>query len=70
MAAQFSQQVRELEAGLRERDDELEERDRLLARAKGALEVLSTELERTRREAEASQAQVRCRHGWLCPACG
>ena len=52
-------QVRDLEAALREREDALEERGRLLGRAKAAVEQLHTELERQRREAEEYKAQAR-----------
>ena len=52
-------QVRDLEAALRERDDALEERTRMLSRAKAAVEQLHSELERTRREADESKGQVR-----------
>ena len=57
-------QVRDLEAALRERDDALEERTRMLSRAKAAVEQLHGELERTRREADESKGQVRVR--WAC----
>jgi hypothetical protein len=52
-------QVRDLEAALRERDDALEERTRMLSRAKAAVEQLHGELERTRREADETKGQVR-----------
>jgi hypothetical protein len=57
-AGVFARQ-RELEEALAARESDCDERGRLLARAKAAIETLHAELLRTRRDAEAYRTEVR-----------
>ena len=59
LSAGVYERQRELENALAASEGALDERGRLLHKAKGALEALHAELTRTRRDAETAQAEVR-----------
>jgi hypothetical protein len=59
LSASVFERQRELEEALAAKEDVLDERGRLLFKAKAAIEALHSELMRTRREADAYQSEVR-----------
>ncbi len=61
LTAGVFERQRELEEALSAKEEIVDERGRLLFRAKAAIEQLHAELQRTRREAEAYQTEARTR---------
>jgi hypothetical protein len=59
LSASVFERQRELEEALAAKEDVLDERGRLLFKAKAAIEALHSELMRTRREADAYQSEAR-----------
>jgi chromosome segregation ATPase len=66
LTAGVFERQRELEEALAAKEDVLDERGRLLFKAKAAIEALHSELMRTRREADAYQSEARACRCALC----